>query len=134
MAALGRMQNEFCRSKARLLGEMRLPWRACIMIPHCVAGAELRREALAIEVLRRSANQTSNLPKVGSAFHQARLSVPGLKAWFIPRSAIFQVPLRPRGCPVCKGRQRHGSSTVEVVAAASCSLQPLFLSLIYPLL
>ena len=64
-----------------------------------LVGADTRREALAIEVLRRSANQTSNLPKVGSAFHQARLSVPGLKAWFVPRSAIFQVRLCHT--PVC---------------------------------
>ncbi len=53
----------------------------------------MRREAIVIEVLRRSANQTSNLPKIGSAFHQARLSVPGLKAWFVPRSALFEVQL-----------------------------------------
>ena len=66
---------------------------------HASQVQKTRREALAVEVLRRSANQTSNLPKVGSAFHQARLSVPGLKAWFVPRSAFFQVRLRPM--PVC---------------------------------
>ena len=122
MAALGRMHDEFCRSKAPSLGEMRLPWHACIVIPHCVAGAELRREALAIEVLRRSANQTSNLPKVGSAFHQARLSVPGLKAWFIPRSAIFQVRLRRPQVPHLRLTSEAWQQLNEL--GCSCLLQP----------
>ncbi|KAK9845978.1 hypothetical protein WJX81_007519 [Elliptochloris bilobata] len=53
--------------------------------------AETRREAIAIEVLRRSANRTSNLPKVGTALHQARLSTPGLKAWLALRPELFQL-------------------------------------------
>lgn len=53
--------------------------------------ADVRREAITLEVLRRSVNQTSNLPKIGSSLHQARLSVPGLKAWIAQRPALFQV-------------------------------------------
>ena len=53
--------------------------------------ADVRREAITLEVLRRSVNQTSNLPKIGSSLHQARLSVPGLKTWIAQRPALFQV-------------------------------------------
>ena len=62
---------------------------ACLdMLCKC---ADVRREALTLEVLRRSVNQTSNLPKIGSSLHQARLSVPGLKTWIAQRPALFQV-------------------------------------------
>ena len=120
-----------CRHKALLACRRRIPWHACSMLHALMplGGADTRREALAVEVLRRSANQTSNLPKIGSAFHQARLSVPGLKAWFVPRAAIFQVRPRRPHMPCLQLMSSSGSNTAKPNAAASCgSLWWLFLS------
>ena len=110
--------RSYCLVRCACYG-MHASWFHFVLV---LAGAEVRREALAIEVLRRSANQTSNLPKVGSAFHQARLSVPGLKAWFIPRSAIFQVRLRRPRVPCMRLTSEACQQYSKFIC--SCILQP----------
>jgi len=78
------------------------------------ARADVRREALMLEVLRASAGQMTNLPKLGLAFHAARLPAPGLKAWLAARPALVRV--RPRSpssrlpwCPRARALRRPAS-------------------------